>query len=1156
MTINGTAGNDNLTGTSGADTFNLYQGGNDTAQGLGGNDIFSFGAAFTAADSIDGGTGSDTLRLNGDYSAGVTFAAATMVNVEQIQLSAGHDYALTTNDANIAAGQSLTINAAALGAGDTLNLDGLAETDGTFRVEGGAGDDIVSLGAAFVTGDRLDGGAGNDSLFLDGDYDFSLGSTTIRNIEQIDLEAGHNYTLITSDANIAAGATMTVDAHNVAAGNTVDFSGLHELDGSLDFDGGSGLMKLTGGAQSDTFFMGAHLVATDHLNGGGGSDTLFIGGADYNENFTKTTIQSIENLKLGSGFDYHLTLGGAIATDATMVMDATALTASDTLFFDAHKETLGSVVVDGGAAPATIIGTQQGDAFDFNVAGQGGLTATDSIDGQAGYDRLYLDGDYTGSHALALTNTTVTNVEEFDLGAGFSYSLTLAADTIASGTSLKIDASALGAANTLTFDGSAATSTATLDIIAGAGNDTLTGGAGGDTFDLRQGGDDTVTGGSGDNTFIFGAALTADDTIDGGDGGNNTITLNGNYDLTFTASTFTNIQTLTLGGGHNYSLTTAAENDPYGTILTVDAGALGAGNTLTFDASAQDAQDDDSGQLNVIGGAGNDTVKTGDLGGTFDLSEGGEDTVTGGDFGGSTFNMGAALDSGDRLDGGGAGGLIILDGDHSGTHAITLDNTILQNIARLIVDAGHNYHITYTGTLPTPADDHVGFRLEAGALGASDTLNADFSASEGLLTIIGGAGNDAILGTAEDTIDLSKGGNDTANVAGGTAIMGAALNSGDKLTNVGTLSLNGDYDAADGTALNLTTANVSGGAAATLGFGHTYDITVSSASVISSLSDNPPESGLFATVTFNGAAEASHGFSIDLFGNDGSGGQPTNTITTGGGNDTVSAFNGQTLIFHGNGGNDTVTLDSIFGSSQIDGGAGNDTLNFGMSEDTTFTDSSITNIETLVLSGGSGLTLTMADGNVAAGQTLIVQGADKFNGSAETDGHYNILASAFGNVIGGALSDTITLAGGSGSGGNVTGGGGGDTIDLGSTSNFETLHYGAVSDSTSVNYDTIKHVNFANDTFDLSTGDPTAIDARVATGALSTASFDSDLAAAVGAAQLAAHHALLFTPNSGTLSGHKFLIVDANGVAGYQAGADLVIDVSGATGTPTTGDFG
>jgi hypothetical protein len=69
----------------------------------------------------------------------------------------------------------------------------------------------------------------------------------------------------------------------------------------------------------------------------------------------------------------------------------------------------------------------------------------------------------------------------------------------------------------------------------------------------------------------------------------------------------------------------------------------------------------------------------------------------------------------------------------------------------------------------------------------------------------------------------------------------------------------------------------------------------------------------------------------------------------------------------------------------------------------------------------------------------------------------------------------------------------------------------------------------------------TGIDSAITTGALTARRFDANLATAVNSTKLGAHHAVLFTPNAGTHSGDTFLIVDANGVAGYQANADLVI---------------
>jgi hypothetical protein len=86
----------------------------------------------------------------------------------------------------------------------------------------------------------------------------------------------------------------------------------------------------------------------------------------------------------------------------------------------------------------------------------------------------------------------------------------------------------------------------------------------------------------------------------------------------------------------------------------------------------------------------------------------------------------------------------------------------------------------------------------------------------------------------------------------------------------------------------------------------------------------------------------------------------------------------------------------------------------------------------------------------------------------------------------------------------------------------------------------------------------TGIDSRVTTGALSDtsqATFDSNLGTAINAF-LGAQHAILFEPDTGTLAGSTFLIVDLNGNGSYNSGVDLVIDVTSETGNVlSTDDF-
>jgi len=85
-------------------------------------------------------------------------------------------------------------------------------------------------------------------------------------------------------------------------------------------------------------------------------------------------------------------------------------------------------------------------------------------------------------------------------------------------------------------------------------------------------------------------------------------------------------------------------------------------------------------------------------------------------------------------------------------------------------------------------------------------------------------------------------------------------------------------------------------------------------------------------------------------------------------------------------------------------------------------------------------------------------------------------------------------------------------------------------------------LNAALDKFDF--GSVMGVDARVIGGAVSAASFEHDLASSIGAGQLHAHDAMLFRPTGGDLHGYVFLVVDTNGITGYQPGHDEVFDLT------------
>ncbi|MBV9884476.1 MAG: VCBS repeat-containing protein [Sphingomonadaceae bacterium] len=294
--LEGDATDNTITGTPAGDYFDLSQGGNDTALGLGANDGFYFGAAFNALDHVDGGAGNnDQIGLQGNYAGGnaLVLGANTITNVEAIVLlpGAGFNYDITTNDGNVAAGGLLKVQGTQLGAGESFRFDGSNEHDGSFIVYGHQGIDILIGGdgndgfyfgpGGFESGDIVDGGAGNnDQLGLDGSYGafgpaFELSGGDITNIEVIVLLPGpsgspNTFNLTTNDTLVAAGQTITIFGLQVTT--NIAFDGSHEHDGAFKIYGGSGSDLFTGSTGNDWIFGGG---GGDLLTGGAGSDTFY-----------------------------------------------------------------------------------------------------------------------------------------------------------------------------------------------------------------------------------------------------------------------------------------------------------------------------------------------------------------------------------------------------------------------------------------------------------------------------------------------------------------------------------------------------------------------------------------------------------------------------------------------------------------------------------------------------------------------------------------------------------------------------------------------------------------------------------------------------------------------------------------------------------------
>jgi Tol biopolymer transport system component len=301
MTVNGLDGvgdqlwgdgsNNTITDTVGADYFNLSQGGNDTAYGFDGDDGFYFGAAFTAADFVDGGAGAnDQIGLEGNYAGAnaLVLGPNTIANIEALVVLTGFSYNITTNDGNVAAGALLKVQATQLHASESLTFNGSAEHDGSFIVYGGQGIDNFTGGdgndgfyfgpGGFNANDTVNGGPGsNDRLGLDGNYGsgagapFVLGSN-VTNVEVVVLLPGpiNVIYLSTTDAFVPAGQTMTI--FGLQAAGAFTFSGSNEHDGAFNIYGSTKGDTITGSDGADWLFGGG---GGDMLTGAAGADTFY-----------------------------------------------------------------------------------------------------------------------------------------------------------------------------------------------------------------------------------------------------------------------------------------------------------------------------------------------------------------------------------------------------------------------------------------------------------------------------------------------------------------------------------------------------------------------------------------------------------------------------------------------------------------------------------------------------------------------------------------------------------------------------------------------------------------------------------------------------------------------------------------------------------------
>jgi Ca2+-binding RTX toxin-like protein len=543
ITVTGGAGSDLVTGRSWAsgganDYIDFSLGGADSAET--GGRVY-FGAAFDPADRVDGlGTGS--VYLNGDYGPGLVLSATQFHDVASIHTGPeafggpGSDvsYHLVIDESLATADRGIAIVTSQQGPGTQALIDARGNLVGGVEVHGGQGNDTFLGGGgndAFkffgrgsdsfsggggddtivqywqltsdsVIGDTdlIDGGAGIDTLNVNGFYQFGL---TLDGLKFADFEIvnvgadqfpNFGMSLTVWDAFLAAGETLTINARSLGTGSPLVVDASAERNGRVEVYGGRGADFVAGSRGNDRLEGGA---GNDSLNGRAGRDRMEGGAGDDIYYVNDSGDQTIER-------------SGGAASGIDTVYSTVSRTLGDNLEYLRLQGSAGRFGT-GNALDNIIVGNSgsnrlRGEAGNDTLTGAAGDdelnggTGTDSMSGGAGNDRYFIDrqSDRTVEDAADGGIDTVYSTVSRTLGDFIEHLRFQGPDDL-NGNGNALANRLFGNAGANRLQGLAGND----DLFGKDGNDTLAGGEG----------NDTLTGGSNADVFRFAATNAGADRI-------------------------------------------------------------------------------------------------------------------------------------------------------------------------------------------------------------------------------------------------------------------------------------------------------------------------------------------------------------------------------------------------------------------------------------------------------------------------------------------------------------------------------------------------------------------------------------------------------------------------------------------------------------------
>jgi S-layer protein len=684
--------------------------GTDTFVGTSLNDVITANFEnglneFSAADTVDGGAGTDTLNITtiANYTDP---AGATVTGVENASITAnGTILADTTAWTGLTSLTSTAVGGSALNAAITTNVVSNASAVGSAAVLVAGGDDVTvnatGVNTGVITVGAVTAAAGDVVVN-------ATGTTGASTIGAITVTAAGNVT-VNQTASNAANTTLTLGSVTVNGGAATTAVAVNNA--AIATASATVVGVGVGGAVTilDSVAAGADTIATVTLSNFG--TTAITSSALSTLNVTsdattpsgaitlnaQSTTAPATTLTINSAGGIMGTVTNANANYTTINVNSSAGTVMASLDAGAGATTLNFT---GAGATSLTANTFLATLVDINVTGTGGvslgtvLDAATDFDGNQGADSVVITGTSTQGITMGGGDDTVTlntmgavgfntggvaNAGSLSGGAGTDTLVMAATDAVSASTTgafnldvtgfeaLRLSSSLAG-----TVDLSGLNSISDVNLFAGAGTGTINNLASGGTISFGDGSTTLTVGvvnalnGTADvlNVELNGAAGTAYGTVIAANV--ETININSTDASALGAAAVANTMSLAGSTGvtsvvvtGNNGLTFTGEN----TITTFDAsgvvsndpatggvGDTGAGLAVTFVSLNTTA----AAVVTITGGEGNDALTGGAaLGGLNTISGGaGNDLIVGGAGAVNTLTGGAGVDT---LTGGAAG---------------------------------------------------------------------------------------------------------------------------------------------------------------------------------------------------------------------------------------------------------------------------------------------------------------------------------------------------------------------------------------------------------------------------------------------------------------------------------------------------------------------